>query len=115
MTDSDGATNSTSAFLEVLKEADFKPKANAGEDKIIYLPTNTVTLNGNQSYDDHGIKSYEWTKEKGKDGKEFPADIQGSRSPSMTASNLEEVKDKGFVFTFFFISGPLHFCVASNR
>lgn len=90
VSDEDGGSDSASAILIVLKATDYKPKANAGEDKIIFLPTNTVTLNGNQSYDDHSIKTYEWTKEKGANGKELPADISESRSELMTASNLEE-------------------------
>ena len=56
--------------------------------KVIFLQ---VMLNGNRSSDDHGIKTWEWTKEKGPDGKELPADISGARTPFMTASNLEEV------------------------
>ncbi len=39
------------------------PVANAGEDQVITLPTNTVTLNGNGSADpDNNIASYLWTK-----------------------------------------------------
>ena len=91
VTDADGATNSQTASLEVLKDTDYKPKANAGEDKIIFLPTNTVTLYGNKSYDDHEIVTWEWTKEKGADGTELPADISGARTPYITVSNLDQV------------------------
>jgi len=90
VTDSDGDKDSTTAVLVVVPDTDYKPKANAGEDKIIHLPVNTVTLNGNMSSDDHSIKTWEWTKEKGTDGKELPADISGARSATMTASNLEQ-------------------------
>eukprot|EP00092_Neocalanus_flemingeri_P001829 GFUD01001950.1.p1 GENE.GFUD01001950.1~~GFUD01001950.1.p1 ORF type:complete len:942 (-),score=163.76 GFUD01001950.1:271-3096(-) len=90
VTDEDGATNSQTASLEVLKDTDYKPKANAGEDKIIFLPTNTVTLYGNKSYDDHEIVTWEWTKEKGADGTELPADISGARTPFITVSNLDQ-------------------------
>jgi len=90
VTDEDGATNSTTSALQVLKDTDYKPKANAGEDKIIFLPTNTVTLNGNKSYDDHEIVTWEWTKEKGEDGTELPADISGARTPYITVSNLDQ-------------------------
>ena len=90
VTDVDGATDSTTAGLVVVPDTDYKPKANAGEDKIIFLPINTVMLNGNMSSDDHGIKTFEWTKEKGADGKELPADISGARSAYVTASNLEQ-------------------------
>ena len=91
VTDEDGASDTTTATLVVVPDTDYKPKANAGEDKIINLPINEVMLNGNRSSDDHGIKTWEWTKEKGPDGKELPADISGARTPFMTASNLEEV------------------------
>ena len=90
VTDEDGATDTTTAVLVVVPDTDYKPKANAGEDKILFLPKNNVILNGNMSSDDHNIKTWEWTKEKGPDGKELPADISGARSAYMTASNLEE-------------------------
>lgn len=61
MTDSDGESNSTVASVEVIKETDYPPEANAGAPVIIYLPQNQLTLNGNQSTDDHGITSWEWT------------------------------------------------------
>ena len=38
VTDKDGASNSTLAFVEVIEETDYPPTANAGEDKIVYLP-----------------------------------------------------------------------------
>lgn len=74
VTDSQNSTNSTTASitvscgsrsspsrstfltmqfrLQVLKEADYPPTANAGPDIVLYLPQNEVTLNGNQSTDD---------------------------------------------------------------
>jgi hypothetical protein len=52
VTDSDGATNSTIANVTVLKEIDYPPTANAGQDQIIFLPQNDITLMGNQSTDD---------------------------------------------------------------
>ena len=42
VTDEDGAADSAIAAIQVLKETDYKPKANAGEDVIVYLPQNTV-------------------------------------------------------------------------
>lgn len=60
--DSDHATNSTTATITVLKVTDYPPEANAGQDIIIYLPHNNITLNGNLSTDDRGIASWEWTK-----------------------------------------------------
>jgi dyslexia-associated protein KIAA0319-like protein len=57
-----GASNTAQAWVTVIKETDYPPEANAGQDVIIYLPQNAVTLNGNQSKDDRGISSWEWTK-----------------------------------------------------
>ncbi|KAL3246022.1 hypothetical protein MRX96_057994 [Rhipicephalus microplus] len=62
VTDSDGVTNTTSANVTVLKEMDYPPTANAGPQSVVYMPNNEVTLNGNLSTDDKGIKSWEWTK-----------------------------------------------------
>ncbi|XP_027531822.1 dyslexia-associated protein KIAA0319 homolog isoform X3 [Neopelma chrysocephalum] len=67
--DSDGAANSTIAFLTVNKPVDYPPIANAGPNQAVTLPQNFITLNGNQSSDDHEIVSYEWSlspKSKGK-------------------------------------------------
>lgn len=60
VTDSDGESNSSLASVEVIKETDYPPEANAGESSFVYLPQNQVTLNGNKSTDDHGITSWEW-------------------------------------------------------
>jgi hypothetical protein len=109
VTDEDGATDTTTAMLVVVPDTDYKPKANAGEDKIIFLPLNTVTLNGNMSSDDHSIKTWEWTKEKGADGKELPADISGARSPYMTASNMEEVSKNSLNLNIISFQGTYNF------
>ena len=61
VTDSDQESSSTYATLTVVKETDYPPAANAGEAVIIFLPQNKLTLNGNQSTDDHGIVAWEWT------------------------------------------------------
>ena len=53
-----GGSNFADAFLEVEEEQDYPPTANAGEDIIIHLPKNEVTLHGNGSSDDHGMYSY---------------------------------------------------------
>ena len=62
MEDSDHVTNATTANITVLKVTDYPPEANAGQDVIVYLPRNNLTLNGNLSTDDRGIVSWEWTK-----------------------------------------------------
>jgi len=90
VTDEDGETDTSTASLEVVKDADYKPKAVAGEDIVLYLPENSVTLNGSQSTDDHGIVTWEWTKVKEDDDEDLPADISGARTALMTVSNLQQ-------------------------
>lgn len=67
---------------------DYPPSANAGQDVIIYLPQNTLTLNGNLSTDDRGIASWEWTKSPSDQNK--AVDMQNTRTPYLQLSNLEE-------------------------
>lgn len=88
VTDSDGAFDSAMAKLQVIEEKDYPPSANAGEDVIIYLPNNEVTLHGNQSSDDHGIVSWEWTLNEG--DKKLAADTKDMRTQFPHISNLEE-------------------------
>lgn len=76
------------ANVTVLKFADYPPDANAGEDKIIYLPHNKITLNGNLSSDDHAITNWEWTKSP--DDAQKAVDMQNTRTPYLQLSNLEE-------------------------
>ena len=86
--DSDHVTNSTTANITVLKVTDYPPSAIAGQDVIIYLPQNTITLNGNVSTDDRGIASWEWTKSPSDQNK--AVDMQNTRTPYLQLSNLEE-------------------------
>ena len=88
VTDEDGEADSTTATIEVVKDKDYPPKAVAGEDIVIYLPVNNATLNGNQSTDDHGIVTWEWTKVKAEGEADLPADISGARSQFLAVSNL---------------------------
>jgi len=86
--DSDHATNFSTANVTVVKVSDYPPEANAGQDVIIYLPNNNVTLNGNMSTDDHGIASWEWTKSPSDQDK--AVDMQRTRTPYLELSNLVE-------------------------
>ncbi|KAL5280452.1 KIAA0319L family protein [Megaselia abdita] len=88
VTDSDTATNSTSANIVVLKGTDYPPEANAGADVILYLPHNNVTLNGTLSKDDQEIVAWEWTKDDSDQTK--AVDMQNTRTPYLQLSNLEE-------------------------
>ena len=64
------------AYVNVQKAKDYPPTANAGKDQIIFLPQNYITLNGNASTDDKGIKEWEWTK--GLDTQDLAVDMQVS-------------------------------------
>ena len=87
VTDKDQAVDSATAKIMVIEEPDYPPTANAGEDLIIFLPKNQVTLHGNQSSDDHGILSWEWTRS----GNELlAADTKDMRTQHPTISNLQE-------------------------
>ncbi|XP_022258402.1 dyslexia-associated protein KIAA0319-like protein, partial [Limulus polyphemus] len=84
--DSDGILNYTFANVTVLKEKDYPPTANAGSDAVMYLPQDDVTLNGNLSSDDKGIKSYQWVKSPETDKS---VDMEGTNSPYLHLSHLE--------------------------
>ncbi|EEC14354.1 conserved hypothetical protein [Ixodes scapularis] len=86
VTDSDAVTNSTYANVTVLKEVDYPPTANAGTQTVVYMPKNEVTLNGNLSTDDKGIKAWEWTKSPDTDKH---VDMEGTTSPYLHLSNME--------------------------
>ncbi|OWK05380.1 hypothetical protein Celaphus_00002762, partial [Cervus elaphus hippelaphus] len=86
--DSDGATNSTTASLTVNKAVDYPPVANAGPNQVITLPQNSITLFGNQSTDDHGITSYEWSLSPDSKGKVM--EMQGVRTPTLQLSAMQE-------------------------
>ncbi|XP_058449707.1 dyslexia-associated protein KIAA0319-like protein [Malaya genurostris] len=86
--DSEKLSNSTTATIEVLKEIDYPPEANAGQNVIVYLPNNNVTLNGSLSKDDHEIVAWEWTKASTDQSK--AVDMQNTRTPYLQLSNLEE-------------------------
>lgn len=86
--DSDLVKNSTTANITVLNHTDYPPEANAGQDVIIYLPNNNLTLNGSLSTDDHEITSWEWTKSAKDENK--AVDMQNTHSPYLQLSNLSE-------------------------
>lgn len=60
------------------------PVVNAGADKSITLPTNSVTLSGSATDADGTISSYAWTMTSGPS----TATLSGAASSSLTASNL---------------------------
>uniref|UniRef100_A0A8C5MWG7 KIAA0319 n=1 Tax=Leptobrachium leishanense TaxID=445787 RepID=A0A8C5MWG7_9ANUR len=87
VTDSDGAINSTIAYVRVNKPVDYPPLANAGPNQVITLPQNNITLNGNKSSDDQKIVSYEWALSSNSKGKVVA--MQGVRSPYLQASAMQ--------------------------
>ncbi|NXI00200.1 K0319 protein, partial [Pachycephala philippinensis] len=86
--DSDGVANSTIASLTVNKPVDYPPIANAGPNQAVTLPQNSITLNGNQSSDDHEIVSYEWSLSPKSKGKVVA--MQGVRTPYLQLSAMQE-------------------------
>ncbi len=61
--DTDGASASDEVRVHVLaEEVNQAPTANAGSDKIVNLPTNSVVLNGSGNDDDGEIVTYQWIK-----------------------------------------------------
>lgn len=88
VTDSDGAQSSTQAMLSVNKATDYRPVANAGANQVITLPRNSITLNGNQSTDDHEPLAYEWSLSPESKGK--VVEMQGVRTPTLQLSAMQE-------------------------
>ncbi|MEJ0106386.1 MAG: PKD domain-containing protein [Bacteroidota bacterium] len=85
VTDNNGASDKATVKITVVNAADLNPVADAGNNRTITLPVNTITLNGGRSSDPDGnITSYSWTKISG------PAQgaIANSNQSSATANNL---------------------------
>ncbi|HEY4147758.1 MAG TPA: PKD domain-containing protein, partial [Chitinophagaceae bacterium] len=66
VTDNNGLINSSNVTVTVNPAPNVSPVAIAGNDMTIYLPQNTVILDGSDSYDPDGsIASYSWNKVSG--------------------------------------------------
>ena len=65
VTDNDGATGTDIVLITVNAAVNISPVADAGLDKVITLPTNTVTLSGSGSDVDGTVVGYTWTKVSG--------------------------------------------------
>jgi hypothetical protein len=78
----------SSAFDEVIVTvlaagSNKPPTANAGIDKILFLPTNSINLLGSASDTDGSIASYTWAKMKGP-----TATLANQNTPNLSLSNL---------------------------
>ncbi|HRO48417.1 PKD domain-containing protein, partial [Agriterribacter sp.] len=86
VTDNNGATSTASVTITV-KAAPLPPVADAGADKTITLPDNSVSLDGSGSTAPSGsISSYEWSKTSGPSGEE----ITSPGSAATTVTGLAE-------------------------
>ena len=79
---------SSSAFDEVIVTvlalgSNNPPTVNAGIDKILFLPTNSINLLGSASDTDGSIASYTWAKMKGP-----TATLANQNTPNLSLSNL---------------------------
>lgn len=82
--DNSGNTDSDYVSLTVSSSAiNIAPVANAGGDKTITLPTNTVSITGSGTDADGSIASYAWTKISG-----GSASLSGTTTTTLNASNL---------------------------
>jgi len=84
VTDDRGATGKDTVQITVNKAPNISPTAHAGEDKVITLPTDSVSLSGNGTDADGTISSYSWTKISGPSG----GTITNANSASTTVTGL---------------------------
>jgi hypothetical protein len=83
VTDNSGLTASDEAVVTV-SAGSSAPVANAGADKAITLPTNSVVLNGSGTDTGGSISSYAWTQVSGPN----TASLSGNTTANLTASSL---------------------------
>src|SRR5258708_11026266 len=83
VTDNQGAQALDDATITVNPAANIAPVANAGGNKTITLPANSVVLNGSGTDSDGSIASYSWTKVSG-----GAATLTNANTASLTASGL---------------------------
>lgn len=91
--DNDGATKSDDVMVYVKKSgssgddggSNQTPVVNAGPDRVLNLPTNEVTIQGNATDKDGKIVSYEWAKTYGK-----RASFSGANTSRVRIYNLEK-------------------------
>jgi P2-related tail formation protein len=85
--DNDNATDTDEVTVTVNAAANQAPVANAGSNRTITLPTNSVGLNGSASTDSDGtISSYLWQQVSGPS----TATLSATNTANITASNLQQ-------------------------
>jgi len=80
-TDNEGATGSDEVKVTVQSATNQSPIANAGSDKSITLPTNTINFTGSGSDPDGTIASYSWTQVAG-----TATTLSNSLTPTLTVT-----------------------------
>jgi beta-glucanase (GH16 family) len=83
-TDNNGATGFDDVNVVVSPAGNVAPTANAGADKAITLPTNSVVINGTGTDSDGTISTYAWTQVSGPS----TATLSGNTTANLTASAL---------------------------
>lgn len=80
------AGSPSTAWASPRLEKDEPPVSKAGQDVVLRLPTDTVTLDGRESTDDHGIVQYEWVLLRG----DPSVDMKVPQSGTLKLSHLRE-------------------------
>ncbi|MEM7551855.1 MAG: dienelactone hydrolase family protein, partial [Bacteroidota bacterium] len=83
VTDNDGDSDSDEVQVTVVA-ANQSPNVDAGPDRQIKLPTNSLSLSGTGSDPDGTVASYQWSQVLGGN-----ADLSGANTPNLALSNLE--------------------------
>jgi gliding motility-associated-like protein len=83
VTDNKGASSFDEVQVSVV-QANQNPTANAGPDKTIVLPTNSVSFSGSGADSDGSITAYAWTQLSGPS----TATLANNNTATLTASNL---------------------------
>jgi len=82
-TDNSGDVSFDEVTVNVVPSPNVVPVANAGTDKTITLPSNTITINGNGTDANGSISSYLWAKQSG-----GTATLSNITTQNLTVSNL---------------------------
>lgn len=88
VTDDDGASASDEVAVTVKPAApveNHEPVANAGQDKRLKFPENSITIEGAANDEDGSIASYRWTQLSGRN-----AALTGTESKTLQVTGLEE-------------------------